>query len=105
MIGTRGLPVQEGKQIQHTQARQNMPVNLGHQLALGGGRERREFGVERWVMDLRRIDLAFAIVGGLQLPRFEFCTGTKEVVSADLHIFKLTAHAGRHAPEGFSIGR
>lgn len=33
------LPVQESEQIQNTQARQDMPVNLGHQPALGGGRQ------------------------------------------------------------------
>lgn len=82
-----------------------MPVNLGHQLALGGRRERREFGVDRRVMDLRRIGLACAIFGGLQLSGVEFCTETKEAVSANPRIPKLTAHAGRHAPEDISIGR
>jgi hypothetical protein len=36
------IPVQKGKQIQNTQAWQDVPINLGHQLALGGFRERRQ---------------------------------------------------------------
>lgn len=36
------IPVQKGKQIQNTQARQDVPVNLGHQLALGGFCEGRQ---------------------------------------------------------------
>ena len=64
----RCLPVQKGKQVQHTQARQDVPVDLGHQPALGGGRERRELRVWR-LQRLRRI--ALAIVGGFQLYAME----------------------------------
>jgi hypothetical protein len=37
------IPVQKGKQIQDTQAWQDVPINLGHQPALGSVREPRQF--------------------------------------------------------------
>jgi hypothetical protein len=36
------LPIKKGEQIKDTQARQNMPIDLGHELALGGVDERRQ---------------------------------------------------------------
>ncbi len=39
------LPIKKGEQIKNTQTRQNMPIDLGHELALGGVDERREIMV------------------------------------------------------------
>lgn len=36
------LPVKKGEQIKNAQAWQNMPIDLGHELALGSVDERRE---------------------------------------------------------------
>jgi hypothetical protein len=36
------IPIQKGEQVHDTQYRYDMPVNLGHQLALRSGGERRE---------------------------------------------------------------
>lgn len=60
------LPVQERKQVQYTQARQEMHVNLGHQLALADRLKLRRLRVR-----LRVIVLAVAIVGRFQLCRKE----------------------------------
>jgi hypothetical protein len=37
------IPIQKCKQIQDTQAWQDVPIDLGHQPALGGVREPRQF--------------------------------------------------------------
>jgi hypothetical protein len=37
------LPVQKSKEVQNANGGQDVPIDFGHQLALGGGRERRQF--------------------------------------------------------------
>lgn len=59
------LPVQEREQVQYTQARQQMQVNLGHQFALTNWLKLRRFRVR-----LRVIVLLVAILGSLQLCRW-----------------------------------
>lgn len=69
------LPVQEREQVQYTQARQEVQVNLGHQLALADRLKLRRLRVR-----LRVIVLLVAILGWFQL-----CRRRAKAVSTGLH--------------------
>jgi hypothetical protein len=52
------VPVQESKQVHDAQAGNNVPINLGHQLALRGRREQRKLaGLRRFQAHLHLISL------------------------------------------------
>jgi hypothetical protein len=71
------LPIQERKQIQNTQPGQNVPINLGHQLALGCLRKRRQLQIRL------EIGLAFAIVDRYFGVWEMFCAGTSHELLAN----------------------
>lgn len=91
-------PVQEGHQVQHTQDGQDVPVNLGHELALGGTGEGRN-GVE---LGLGIALFFFGLVGNVSWRR-SVLSPSNDSKERERNKEKPERTIGSHEPTGLNM--
>jgi hypothetical protein len=83
------LPVQKGKQVQDTQARQQVRIDLGHQLAFIDIMSPRSFRV-RWLVIFWRVgERTLALLISVELCSRELSAPVSRVQSQALHGYGL----------------
>jgi hypothetical protein len=83
------LPVQKGKQVQDTQARQQVRIDLGHQLAFIDIMNLRSFRVRRLIIFWRVGERTLALLTGVELCSRELSAPVSRVQSQALHGYGL----------------
>lgn len=83
------LPVQKGKQVQDTQARQQVRIDLGHQLAFIDIMNLRSFRVRRLIIFWRVGERTLALLTGVELCSRELSAPVSRVQPQALHGYGL----------------